>query len=37
MALYVDKSSRLCATMKVYPYLSTRTPYVVGDQVKGRV
>ena len=37
VALYVDKSSRLCATMKVYPYLSTRTPYVAGDQVKGRV
>lgn len=37
VALYVDKSSRLCATMKVYPYLSTRTPYVTGDQVKGRV
>ena len=27
VALYVDKSSRLCATMKVYPYLSTETPY----------
>lgn len=37
VALYVDKSSRLCATMKVYHYLSTRTPYVPGDQVKGRV
>ena len=37
VALYVDKSSRLCATMKVYHYLSTRTPYVVGDMVKGRV
>lgn len=37
VALYVDKSSRLCATMKVYHYLSTRTPYVVGDNVKGRV
>jgi hypothetical protein len=37
VALYVDKSSRLCATMKVYPYLSTRTPYGPGDQVKGRV
>lgn len=36
-ALYVDKSSRLCATMKVYHYLSTRTPYVLGDQVQGRV
>ena len=37
VALYVDKSSRLCATMKVYHYLSTRTPYGPGDQVKGRV
>ncbi len=34
VALYIDKSSRLCATMKVYHYLSTRTPYVVGDMVK---
>ena len=37
VALYIDKSSRLCATMKVYHYLSTRTPYVPGDSVKGRV
>lgn len=37
VALYVDKSKRLCATMKVYHYLSTRTPYVAGDSVKGRV
>jgi predicted RNA-binding protein (virulence factor B family) len=37
VALYVDKSSRLCATMKVYHYLSTRTPYGMGDTVKGRV
>lgn len=37
VALYVDKSGRLCATMKVYKYLSTRTPYVIGDTVKGRV
>ncbi len=37
VALYVDKSSRLCATMKVYPYLSKETPYKEGDQVKGRV
>jgi predicted RNA-binding protein (virulence factor B family) len=37
VALYVDKSSRLCATMKVYHYLSTRTPYGMGDMVKGRV
>ncbi len=37
VALYIDKSSRLCATMKVYSYLSTRTPYGIGDEVKGRV
>lgn len=37
VALYVDKSSRLCATMKVYPYLSSKSPYKEGDQVKGRV
>ena len=37
VALYVDKSSRLCATMKVYSYLSIRTPYNIGDEVKGRV
>lgn len=37
VALYIDKSSRLCATMKVYRYLSTRPPYSLGDQVKGRV
>lgn len=37
VAVYVDKSGRLCATMKVYHYLSTRAPYVIGDMVKGRV
>lgn len=37
VALYVDKSSRLCATMKVYPYLEKKSPYQKGDQVKGRV
>ena len=37
VALYVDKSSRLCATMKVYPYLLKKSPYQVGDQVRGRV
>lgn len=37
VALYLDKSSRLCATMKVYRYLSTRSPYSVGDTVHGRV
>lgn len=37
VALYVDKSSRLCATMKVYPYLSSDSPYKAGDRVRGRV
>lgn len=36
-ALYLDKSSRLCATMKVYQYLSRNSPYRVEDQVRGRV
>jgi predicted RNA-binding protein (virulence factor B family) len=37
VALYLDKSSRLCATMKVYPYLKKNSPYRVEDQVRGRV
>lgn len=37
VALYVDKSDRLCATMKVYPYLSQRTPYGINDEVQGRI
>ena len=36
-ALYIDKSQRLCATMKIYHYLKQRSPYVIGDQVQGRV
>lgn len=36
-ALYIDKSSRLCATMKVYHYLEKNSPYHTGDQVDGRV
>ena len=37
VALYVDKSSRLCATMKVYPYLKQNSPYVIEEEVEGRV
>ncbi|MDO4622372.1 MAG: S1-like domain-containing RNA-binding protein [Eubacteriales bacterium] len=37
VALYLDKSSRLCATMKVYHYLRTDSPYKKGDMVKGRI
>lgn len=37
VALYIDKSRRLCATMKVYHYLRTDSPYKEGDEVRGRV
>lgn len=37
VALYIDKSSRLCATMKVYPYLSKESPYRKDDQVSGMI
>ncbi|MBR2561804.1 MAG: RNA-binding protein [Eubacterium sp.] len=37
VALYSDKSNRLCATMKVYPYLHKNPPYTIGDEVQGRV
>ena len=37
VALYLDKSSRLCATMKVYPYLKKNSPYQLNDEVHGRV
>ncbi len=37
VALYIDKSSRLCATMNVYQYLETESPYKKDDQVQGRV
>ncbi|MBQ1923013.1 MAG: S1 RNA-binding domain-containing protein [Lachnospiraceae bacterium] len=36
-AVYIDKSERLCATMNVYPYLRTDSPYKAGDQVTGVV
>ena len=36
-ALYIDKSSRLCATMKVYHYLRTDSPYKKDDTVEGVV
>lgn len=35
VALYLDKSNRLCATMKLYPYLKTTDRYQKGDQVRG--
>lgn len=35
VSLYIDKSERLCATMKVYPLLRTDSPYKKDDMVKG--
>ena len=37
VALYIDKSSRLCATMNVYEYLQTDSPYKKDDHVKGTI
>lgn len=37
VTLYIDKSNRLCATMKVYDYLLTDSPYQKDDQVEGIV
>ena len=36
-ALYLDKSERLCATMKLYPYLQKESPYQKDDVVTGMV
>ncbi len=35
VALYIDKSDRLCATMKVYERLRQDSPYQKDDQVEG--
>ena len=37
VSLYIDKSGRLCATMKVYPLLRTDPPYKKDDTVQGTV
>ncbi len=37
VALYIDKSGRLCATMKLYKYLRNDSPYKTGDRVLGRI
>ena len=36
-ALYIDKSSSLCATMNVYPYLQKDSSYQKDDKVSGTV
>ena len=35
VAMYIDKSNRLCATMNVYEYLKKESPYKKEDAVKG--
>lgn len=37
VSLYIDKSKRLCATMKVYPYLRLDSPYRKDDKVTGMI
>lgn len=37
VAMYVDKSERLCATMRIYDHLSAESPYQKGDTVTGTV
>lgn len=37
VSLYIDKSQRLCATMKVYELLSKESPYQKDDEVEGIV
>lgn len=37
VGMYIDKSQRLCATMKVYPYLKKESPYQKDDRVVGTV
>ena len=37
VALYIDRSNRLCATMNVYPYLDTDSSYRKDDRVEGIV
>ncbi len=37
VAIYLDKSNRIAATMNVYPYLDSNSPYKKGDRVTGTV
>lgn len=37
VGLYIDKSDRLCATMKIYDFLSTDSPYEKDEMVSGIV
>ncbi len=37
IALYIDKSNRLCGTMKIQDFLKTNSPYKENDWVKGTI
>ena len=37
VGVYLDKSDRLCATMKVYDLLSSETPYKENDSIVGTI
>ncbi len=37
VALYIDKTDRLCATMKIYDYLDTDSPYNKDDVIQGSI
>lgn len=37
VSMYIDNSDRLCATMKIYEFLRTDSPYKKNDTVKGTV
>ena len=37
IALYIDKSDRLCGTMKIKDFLESDAPYKEGDWVKGTI
>lgn len=37
VSIYLDKSGRICATMNVYPALSSNSPYKKDDRITGTV
>lgn len=37
VCLYIDKTDRLCATMKISKYLKSHSPYKMNDIVKGTI
>lgn len=37
VTIYIDKSERLCATMRIYSHMSAEAPYQKGDTVQGIV